>query len=585
MSLGILETDRKTHHVLADAGGGERRGVELLMRRAGGMDHQRLGVADIGEMGDQLQAVDEAPAGGAAALDAEADDRASAARQQAPGQRVVGMARQLRMEHPGDGVGFGQEVEHAARVGHVLRHAQRQGLDPLEKLEGVGRAHAGAEIAQALGAGAHDEGLRPELRGEIDAVIAGIGLAQGRELARRLPVEAPAIDQRAADGDAVAAQPFGRGMHDDVAAMLDRPAEIGRGEGGIDQQRQARAMRHRRHRRDVEHLEAGIAEDLGEDEPRLGPDRRGEGGGVAGIDEARGDAEARQRQLQQVDRAAIERGGRDDVAARPHQGGDGEMQRRLAARGADRADAALERREPLLEHGDGGIGDARIDVAGLLEIEERGGVVAVAEDVARRLIDRHGARAGDGIGPLPGMERQRGKFGKLGVGHGGSAQRRKGGLPYTKRGTGLYPLPGSRHHRGAALSRINLGAARCRRMIYPATGNRNSGAGQCSLIVASPSIATATSQRRNRRRRRRRGGGAGGKARPRAAPRGAVPGNLAPRPARRRADARSRPVLSTAIAKRSPIGFWVRLASATIGACRARRQPKEGAEPSASDGP
>ena len=72
----------------------------------------------------------------------------------------------LRMEHPGDGIGFRQEVEHATRIGHVLRHAQRQGLDPLEQLEGVGRAHAGAEIAQPLGARAHDEGLRSEFGGE-----------------------------------------------------------------------------------------------------------------------------------------------------------------------------------------------------------------------------------------------------------------------------------------------------------------------------------------------------------------------------------------------------------------------------------
>src|SRR5208282_1151547 len=39
------------------------------------------------------------------------------------------------------------------------------------------------------------------------------------------------------------------------------------------------------------------------------------------------------------------------------------------------------------------------------------------EDIAGRLIDRHGARAGQLIGLLPGMEAQGREFGKLGLGH------------------------------------------------------------------------------------------------------------------------------------------------------------------------
>jgi len=54
-----------------------------------------------------------------------------------------------------------------------------------------------------------------------------------------------------------------------------------------------------------------------------------------------------------------------------------------AAGGADRADAALERGDALLQDGDGRVADARVDEARLLEIEQRGGVVAVLEDEAR----------------------------------------------------------------------------------------------------------------------------------------------------------------------------------------------------------
>src|SRR3546814_12578958 len=69
-------------------------------------------------------------------------------------------------------------------------HAQVQGLDALQDLEGIGRRQAGTEIAQALGARPHDEGAGAEFFDEVEAVIAGVGLGQGQELARCFPVEA-----------------------------------------------------------------------------------------------------------------------------------------------------------------------------------------------------------------------------------------------------------------------------------------------------------------------------------------------------------------------------------------------------------
>ena len=89
-----------------------------------------------------------------------------------------------------------------------------------------------------------------------------------------------------------------------------------------------------------------------------------------------------------------------------HQRCDAEMHRRHAACGADRADAVLQRRQPFLEHGGRGIGDAGIDVAGAFEVEQRSRVVGVLKDIGRRLVDRHRARAGDGIGVLACMQAQ-----------------------------------------------------------------------------------------------------------------------------------------------------------------------------------
>ena len=53
-----------------------------------------------------------------------------------------------------------QEAGDLARVVDVARHAQRQRLDPLQDLERVHRAHAGAEVAQALAPGPQQERRR-----------------------------------------------------------------------------------------------------------------------------------------------------------------------------------------------------------------------------------------------------------------------------------------------------------------------------------------------------------------------------------------------------------------------------------------
>ena len=61
----------------------------------------------------------------------------------------------------------------------------------------------------------------------------------------------------------------------------------------------------------------------------------------------------------------------------------------------------------LLEHRGGGVGEARIDVAEGLQIEERRGVIDIVEHIGGGLVDRRRARAGRRIGRRAGMDGQR----------------------------------------------------------------------------------------------------------------------------------------------------------------------------------
>jgi hypothetical protein len=53
------------------------------------------------------------------------------------------------------------------------------------------------------------------------------------------PVESPGIDDHAADGVAVAAEEFCERVHDDVGAVFDGPAQIGRCQRVVDDERHA----------------------------------------------------------------------------------------------------------------------------------------------------------------------------------------------------------------------------------------------------------------------------------------------------------------------------------------------------------
>ena len=107
------------------------------------------------------------------------------------------------------------------------------------------------------------------------------------------------------------------------------------------------------------------------------------------------DAQLGQRVVEQVVRAAVQAragdqvvAGLDDVQDRQRLGG------LTAADAAERADAALERRDALLHDRLRRVHDPGVDVAGLGEPEQRARVVAVAEGVGGRLVDREGPRIG-----------------------------------------------------------------------------------------------------------------------------------------------------------------------------------------------
>ncbi len=187
-------------------------------------------------------------------------------------------------------------------------------------------------------------------------------------------------------------------MHDDVGAVLERPAQIRRGERVVDDERQPGLARDGADRLDVEHVVERIADGLGVERLRLGRERAPEVFRIVGIDEVRGDAEAAQLVVELRVGAAVERARRHQLVARLHQRQQRRGLRRHARAHRQCRAAPFERRHALLEDGRRGIHHAAVDIAECLQVEQTGRMVGAVEDVGGSLVDRHGARAGSRIG-------------------------------------------------------------------------------------------------------------------------------------------------------------------------------------------
>ena len=152
----------------------------------------------------------------------------------------------------------------------------------------------------------------------------------------------------------------------------------------------------------------GLAMDLDEDRPRLVGDRRLEASArSSGSAHLHVPVEGLEGVGELVDRPAVEAARGDELVARLHQRVEDQELRGVAGGHRQRRRAALERGDPLLQHRLGRVHDAGVDVAELLQAEQRGGMVDVVEDEGRRLVDRRRARAGRRVGLRAGMDGQR----------------------------------------------------------------------------------------------------------------------------------------------------------------------------------
>ena len=348
------------------------------MRVAGGMKHRRTRVGYVGNDGHHPQGIHEPDGLLASALQAERQHAARAVGQILLRRRVMLIALQAGVMHPchlrvlAEVFGYGQ------RIGAVARHTQVQRLEAEVQQEGVHRRRDGTEVAHELHHRFGDVGCAAEPLRVDDAVVGGIGGGEAGELlCVRLPVEAAAVDDSAAHRRRVAVHVLRRGVDHDVGTPLEGSAVDGRGEGVVHDERHAVAVSYAGKLLDVQHRAGRVGDGLAEDGLRV----RSEGAvdlllRCVLVDEGEVDLHALHRHGEEVERAAVDLRGANDMVARAAEVQYGVKRSRLARCGEQGCYAAFECGD-LGRHGVvRRVLQPGVEVSGRLEVEESPHLVA-----------------------------------------------------------------------------------------------------------------------------------------------------------------------------------------------------------------
>lgn len=395
-ALDVLDSNRDADQVGRDSASELLFGRQLLMRRRSGVDDERLGISDVGQVGREHEAVDDEAAALAVlgvALDAKREDGAVAVLlERLERLLVVRVRRKAGIRDPLDGrVRFKPlgEREGVLRVsldakaegfdcgGAALVRLSRQrpnNLRPWRRrnaLKGERQAPRSRRTStrtltakvrlpkvSALWASVVSVSLRDQ-RGrhsQLEAVVAFAGLVKVGVALRLSPVKTAGVDNDARDAVPVTANPLRRRVDDDVGAVVKGPSDCASGtECVVHDEHDAILVRDLGDRSDVGNVVLGVSDRLDIDRLRLVVDILGKIGRVIAVDEADLDAKALEEDLELVVRPPVQTRGRDDVVASLGERSDRLELRGLPARRGDGRHTALKRRDALLKDLDSGL--------------------------------------------------------------------------------------------------------------------------------------------------------------------------------------------------------------------------------------
>ncbi len=128
------------------------------MRRQGRADHQTASVADVGEMGEELERVNKLLPGRGTALDPKAEHGSRALGHVFLREGMVGTRGQRGIGDPVDLRMRLKELGNGQGIGRVTVHAHAESFNTLQKEEGIEGREGGPDVAQTFDTRLNDVG-------------------------------------------------------------------------------------------------------------------------------------------------------------------------------------------------------------------------------------------------------------------------------------------------------------------------------------------------------------------------------------------------------------------------------------------
>lgn len=396
----MLDTARDTDHVGRYARSCLLRIAELLVRRSPRVDSERLCVTDVGEVGDELEAVNDLGASLGTTLDAECEDTAESALEVLFGHLVRWMALETRVRNPCDVLVLLEPAGKREGVGGVSLATERESLETEEKLVGAKGVESWSEVTKNLDTNADSKSDRTESVPELETVVSLGGLDHLRETSAVLaPVKLARVDNHTSNSCAMAADPLGGRVDDNIGSVVDRAEKEAASTKGVVNLGSAvkegvarlGSWRCTHNKGDasivgdlcnglkVGNVETGVTDSL--DVNGLGLLVNGSSNvlGLVAVDKLGGDTKTGEEDLELVVGASVEVGSSDNVITDVGERGNSHKLRCLAGRRSDSGDTTLESSDTLLEYVHSWVHDTAVDVSKLLESEETGAVGRVIE--------------------------------------------------------------------------------------------------------------------------------------------------------------------------------------------------------------
>lgn len=313
----IFDADGEAYQVRSDACLLQLLVAQLTVRVAGRVEHTGARVRHVRHDADHLQAVHEVDGILACAFQSEGYDAARAVGEVFLRQFVVLVALQSAIVYPGYTRMLLQVFSYRLGVAAVLGDTQMEGLQSEIEQERVLRRLDGTEVAHQLCRCLGDVCHLAECLRVGQPVVRGVGLGQSGELVGMcVPVEIAAVDDCSAHTHGVSVHILGRGVGHDVGSPFKRTAVDRGSERVVDNQGYPVAVGDACELLDVEHLYARVGDGLAEE----GFGVRTEGladflfAGIS-VDEGAVDAHLFESDTEEVERAAIDCRGTDEVVA------------------------------------------------------------------------------------------------------------------------------------------------------------------------------------------------------------------------------------------------------------------------------